>query len=79
LASESGYALELLGTCEVAETLGIEKSRVPRWRNQGVLPEPVADLAAGPIWIRAQIEAVRGERERRRRRKYRRRSDAQVT
>jgi hypothetical protein len=59
--------LPLVGTAEAAEILGVERPRIGRWKKSGVLPEPVAEVAAGPIWYRSQIEGVREERERRRR------------
>lgn len=58
---------ELLGTAEAAELLGVERPRIGRWRKVGIMPEPVADLKSGPVWLRSQIEGVQEERERRRR------------
>jgi hypothetical protein len=59
--------LDLVGTAEAAEMLGVERPRIGRWKKSGVLPDPVAELAAGPVWFRDQIEGVLAERERRRR------------
>jgi hypothetical protein len=59
--------LDLVGTAEAAEILGVERPRIGRWKKSKVLPEPVAELAAGPVWYREQIEAVLSERDRRRR------------
>jgi hypothetical protein len=56
---------ELVGSTEAAEILGVERPRISRWREKGVLPDPVAVLKAGPIWTRAQIEGFMTERERR--------------
>ena len=57
-----------VGVYEAAEILGIERSRFPKWIAAGIVPEPAARLACGPVWFRWQIEAVRIERERRRNR-----------
>lgn len=59
--------LDLVGTAEAAAMLGVERPRIGRWKKKGVLPEPVCEIAAGPVWFRWQIEEVKGERERRRR------------
>jgi hypothetical protein len=59
--------LDLVGTAEAAEILGVERPRIGRWKKAKVLPEPVAELAAGPVWFREQIESVQEERDRRRR------------
>lgn len=59
--------LDLVGTAEAAEILGVERPRIGRWKKSKVLPEPVAELAAGPVWYREQIEGVQEERDRRRR------------
>lgn len=61
--------LELVGTREVAEILGVTRSGVSRWlarREEGKggrhLPKPVAGSRSGPVWPKALIEAVaRGE------------------
>ena len=59
---------DLLGVAEVAEVLGVEGQRIPRWRQRGVVlpdgrrvkfPEPVRVLRATPIWRREDIERLR--------------------
>lgn len=60
----------LVGTAEAAAILGVERPRIGRWRaldasriEQGLppakLPLPIQELAAGPVWLRSQIEAMR--------------------
>ena len=60
--------LDLLGWAETAETLGVEKSRLSRWRKLGVVlpdgqrvpfPEPVLVLRAGPLWQGEDIRRLR--------------------
>jgi hypothetical protein len=51
--------LELLGTAEVAARLGIAKSSLADRRRMPIFPKPVAELACGAIWTRAQIDEYR--------------------
>ena len=69
----SPHRRDLAGVAEAAALLGISKAvlcaRRARRRCPGdVLPQfpaPVAELACGPVWERAQLEAYAGEAERR--------------
>jgi hypothetical protein len=65
--SNKTKALDLLGTAEAAYLLGVERPRIGRWISKGVMPMPVVWLAAGPIWRREHIEAMRDEVEARKR------------
>lgn len=56
-----------VGTAEAAAILGVERPRIGKWRALNRMPPVVADLAAGPVWDRADIEAMRPETEARRR------------
>lgn len=47
----------LVGTSEAAEMLEVNKSQIGRWVRTGKFPEPIARLAAGPVWEASQIEA----------------------
>jgi predicted site-specific integrase-resolvase len=47
--------ISLVGTAEAAELLEVNKSQIGRWRRAGTFPEPVAQLASGPLWKREQI------------------------
>jgi Bacteriophage CII protein len=62
--------LDLLGWAEAAEVLGVEKSRISRWRRLGVVlpdgervsfPEPVLVLSAGPLWRGEDIRRLRDQ------------------
>lgn len=60
--------LDLVGTAEAAEMLGVERPRIGRWINKGgVLPRPVARVGATPLWHRSDIEALRDDVQARRR------------
>jgi hypothetical protein len=59
---------DLLGLAETAETLGVERSRLSRWRQRGVVlsdgrrvafPEPVLVVKATPLWRGREIRALR--------------------
>jgi len=48
--------LELMGVAEVCALLGVSKQRVDQLvRTHPDFPRPVAELAAGRIWLRADI------------------------
>lgn len=57
----------LMGLAEVAAFLRIEKQRIARYRESGVIPEPVATVQSGPLWIESQIAPVAAVVEARRR------------
>jgi predicted DNA-binding transcriptional regulator AlpA len=47
---------ELAGMAEIAEMLGVVRQYVDRLtREDPTFPEPVAELAAGRVWKRADI------------------------
>ena len=63
-------APDLLGWAETAELLGVEKSRLVRWRKLGVVlpggrrvpfPEPVLKLQATPVWRGRDIRRLRDQ------------------
>lgn len=49
--------LDLVAQGEVAEMAGVKSSTVGVWVTRGLLPEPVAHLRCGRIWMRADIVA----------------------
>ncbi|KOU76768.1 hypothetical protein ADK57_04445 [Streptomyces sp. MMG1533] len=49
--------VRLGGVSEVAELLGVSRQRLGILRNGGSFPDPVADLAVGPIWDLDEIAA----------------------
>ncbi len=46
----------LMGIVEIAELLGVSRTRVHQWRTEGALLEPYEALAMGPVWLRADVE-----------------------
>ena len=49
---------ELAGIAEIAAMLGVSTQRVDQLaRTHADFPAPVADLSAGRIWLKADIEA----------------------
>jgi hypothetical protein len=58
-----GGRLELMGATEVAEELGVRMSNLGQQRD---LPNPVARLARGDIWLASDIREFRHDRAERR-------------
>lgn len=52
-------APDLVGVAEAAAILEWDKRRVITYVDRGSFPEPVAHLAGGRVWARADIEAFR--------------------
>jgi hypothetical protein len=50
--------LDVVGTAEVAEILDVERPRIGRWINRGVMPPTAAMLKATPVWYRRDIEKM---------------------
>lgn len=48
---------DLVGTQEVTEMLDVSRQRVHELRRAGRFPEPIVQLASGPIWLRPAVEA----------------------
>lgn len=49
-------AQDLVGVAEVADMLGVTRTRVSQLASVSGFPEPVARLAAGPVWARDDVE-----------------------
>lgn len=49
----------LVGVSEAAELLGWDRRKVAVYASRGQLPPPVAHLAGGKVWRRADIETYR--------------------
>ena len=47
--------LDIVGPSEIAVMLRVHRVTVDRWRRDGVLPPPEAELNRGPVWQRASI------------------------
>lgn len=56
-----GRRLDVLGTAEAADELGVAKESISRMIREGRL-EPDAKLASGPVFRRSTIEQKRKER-----------------
>lgn len=50
--------LDIVGTSEAADILGVERPRIGRWIKRGVMPPMAAKLDATPIWHRRDIEKM---------------------
>ncbi len=53
----------LVGMSEAASILGWDRRKFATYVSRGHLPQPVADLAGGRVWRRADIEAYGHARE----------------
>src|SRR5205809_361383 len=57
--------LDVVGVAEIAQLLAVSRQRVHEIiRNDESFPEPAADLAAGRIWQRGDVEAWMASRHR---------------
>jgi predicted DNA-binding transcriptional regulator AlpA len=48
--------LDLMGTTEIAELLGVSRQRADQLSRTEGFPEPVAEIAAGRIWLREDVD-----------------------
>jgi len=46
---------ELVGLSEIADILGVSRQRVSKLRSRKNFPGPVAELRAGPVWLRSDL------------------------
>ncbi len=49
-------AQELVGVAEIADMLGVTRQRVHQLTKTAEFPRPLAELSAGVIWDRAEVE-----------------------
>jgi predicted DNA-binding transcriptional regulator AlpA len=49
--------LDLVGTVEIRERLGVSKQRVHQIVNQKGFPDPVAHVSGVTIWLASDVEA----------------------
>jgi prophage regulatory protein len=47
---------DLVGFTEVVELLGVPRRTAARYVKRPDFPEPYVRLAAGPIWLRADVQ-----------------------
>ena len=52
----------LVGVTEAATLLGWDRRRVATYVERGAFPEPVAHLASGRVWRRADVESFAAKR-----------------
>lgn len=48
--------LKLAGVTEAAAVLGVTPQWVSQLRTKGLMPEPLDELACGPVWLMAEIK-----------------------
>lgn len=48
-------AVELVSTVEIAALVGLSRQRVDQLSRQAGFPSPVASLAIGRVWTRADV------------------------
>ena len=53
---------QYVGRAEAAVILGWTPNKISVYRGRGVFPEPVLDLASGPVWTRGQIEEYKASK-----------------
>jgi hypothetical protein len=51
--------LDVVGTEEASEILGVEPGRISRWLKSGKLPPPYSKPSMSPVWFRVDIEKFR--------------------
>jgi predicted DNA-binding transcriptional regulator AlpA len=56
---------DIVGSQEVTELLGITRQRLHELRTTGRFPEPMMQLAATPVWMRAAIDSFAATWDRR--------------
>ena len=49
-------SVDLVGTTEAAEILGVKPNVISDRRRRGRFPQPIVTLSCGPIWHREDIE-----------------------
>lgn len=50
---------ELVGVAEIADILGVSRQQGSQMSHRKGFPDPIAELACGPIWTRSSIEAFK--------------------
>ena len=46
----------LMGIAEIADLLGVSRTRIHQLRAAGALPDAYDTLAMGPVWLREDVE-----------------------
>ena len=61
--------IDLVGITEAAAMLGWPTTKLQTYRQRskpgraGGFPKPVAELAAGPVWLKSQIEEYKASKK----------------
>lgn len=55
----------IVGLTEAGEMMGVTSARVNQLRRRPDFPEPLEELACGPIWLKAAIEEYDAARRQR--------------
>jgi hypothetical protein len=55
---------ELVSSGDAARILGVDSQRVSRWMKgkEVRMPDPIAYLSSGPVWLRGDVEAFAAQR-----------------
>jgi prophage regulatory protein len=53
--------LDLVGTAEIAEMLGVSRQHAYNISEKRGFPWPVAELKAGRFWLRSEVQAWKDE------------------
>jgi predicted DNA-binding transcriptional regulator AlpA len=56
VATNLDHVHHLVGVAEIAEMLGVTRQRVHQLMQLEGFPEPTAELSAGRIWLRTDVE-----------------------
>ena len=54
---------DVLGVSEIGMLFGVARNTAWRWTREDAFPAPAAELASGPIWKRADVEAWHRKRQ----------------
>ncbi|CAJ1003859.1 helix-turn-helix transcriptional regulator [Brevibacillus aydinogluensis] len=47
---------DIMGLSEVCEMTGKSKNYIKEYLKRGQFPQPVKELACGPLWLREQVQ-----------------------
>ena len=56
---------DLIGVAELADMLDVSKQRASELARQSTFPQPIAQLASGPVWLEPTVQRFVSEWERR--------------
>jgi predicted DNA-binding transcriptional regulator AlpA len=47
---------ELMNTAEVARLIGWNTKKVSKYRERGIMPDPIVEIGRRPVWLKSDIE-----------------------